>query len=138
MEFFSTFGGSNLSCAAGLAVLDVLESDGLAQNAETTGAHLLAGLKTLQKRHALIAEARGVGLFLGVELIKPDGNPATCAASYIINRLRDHRILIGSDGPHSNVLKIRPPLCFAIEDADFLLTALGGILDETPLKELEV
>jgi 4-aminobutyrate aminotransferase-like enzyme/Ser/Thr protein kinase RdoA (MazF antagonist) len=133
MEFFSTFGGSNVSCAAGLAVLDVLERDGLAQNAETVGARLLAGLQTLQQQRPLIAEARGLGLFLGVELTNPDGTPATQAADYIINRLRDHRILIGSDGPHANVLKIRPPLCFTHKDADHLLAVLGGILTETPL-----
>ncbi len=134
MEFFSTFGGSNVSCAAGLAVLDVLEREGLAQNSETVGAHLLAGLKALQQRHALIYDARGVGLFLGVELRGPDGTPATPAARYIINRLRDHRILIGSDGPHDNVLKIRPPLCFTSEDADHLLAVLGDVLKETPLR----
>ncbi len=135
MEFFSTFGGSNVSCAAGLAVLDVLEREGLAQNAETVGARLLAGLQALQKQHPLIIEARGVGLFLGVELVNPDGTPATQAASYIINRLRDHRILIGSDGPHANVLKIRPPLCFTVQDADHLLAVLGKVMAETPLSQ---
>ena len=133
MEFFSTFGGSNVSCAAGLAVLQVLERDALAENAETVGAHLLAGLQTLQQQHPLIFEARGLGLFLGVELRTPDGTPATQAAGYIINRLRDHRILIGSDGPHANVLKIRPPLCFTQEDADHLLAVLAGIMTEPPL-----
>ncbi|MCY6381804.1 aminotransferase class III-fold pyridoxal phosphate-dependent enzyme [Hoeflea prorocentri] len=136
MEFFSTFGGSSVSCAAGLAVLDVLESEGLAEQVETVGAHLLDGLKALAVEHPVMADVRGMGLFLGVDLAQPDGSPATEAAAYIVNRLRAHRILIGSDGPADNVLKIRPPLPFSRCDAEYLLSVLSEILQETPLDDL--
>ena len=136
MEFFSTFGGSTVACAAGLAVLEVLEKEQLADNAERVGAHILRGLKRLQASHPVIGDVRGVGLFLGVDLTCPDDTPATEAAAYIVNRLRDHRILIGSDGPDNNVLKIRPPLCFSEDDATALLRTLEIILGEIPLKQL--
>jgi 4-aminobutyrate aminotransferase-like enzyme len=136
MEFFSTFGGSTVACAAGLAVLEVLEKERLADNAERVGAHILRSLKRLQASHPIIGDVRGVGLFLGVDLTCPDYTPATEAAEYIVNRLRDHRILIGSDGPDNNVLKIRPPLCFSEDDATALLRSLEIILAEIPLKQL--
>ena len=128
MEFFSTFGGSTTSCAAGLAVLRVLDDEQLALNAEQTGAYLLDGLRVLSTEFPLIGDVRGLGLFIGVELILADGSPATNAAAQIVNGLRDRRILIGSDGPDENVLKIRPPLCFEKGDADYLLERLGGVL----------
>lgn len=133
MEFFSTFGGSSVSCAAGLAVLDVLDEEGLAAKVESVGEHLIGGLRSLAAEHPLMADVRGMGLFLGVDLSRPDGSPATEAAAYIVNRLRDHCILIGSDGPADNVLKIRPPLPFSRADADRLLSILAEILQETPL-----
>lgn len=128
MEFFSTFGGSTTSCAAGLAVLRVLDEEQLARNAEHTGAYLLAGLQTLAADYPLIGDVRGVGLFIGVELMTADGSPATRHAARIVNGLRDRRILIGSDGPDDNVLKIRPPLCFERADADHLLDGLNDVL----------
>jgi 4-aminobutyrate aminotransferase-like enzyme/Ser/Thr protein kinase RdoA (MazF antagonist) len=136
MEFFSTFGGSTVSCAAGLAVLDVLDKEQLADNAERVGAQLLRGLERLKASHPVIGDVRGVGLFLGVDLTCRDHTPATEAAAYIVNRLKDYRILIGSDGLHDNVLKIRPPLCFSEEDAAALLRTLESVLGETPLKQL--
>ncbi len=136
MEFFSTFGGSSVSCAAGLAVLDVLDDEGLAEQVETVGAHLLNGLNVLATKHPLMADVRGMGLFLGVDLAGPDGSPATEAAAYIVNRLRARRILIGSDGPADNVLKIRPPLPFSRADADHLLSVLSETMRETPLGDL--
>jgi 4-aminobutyrate aminotransferase-like enzyme/Ser/Thr protein kinase RdoA (MazF antagonist) len=136
MEFFSTFGGSSVACAAGLAVLEVLDGEGLAERVEAVGAHLLDGLKALAAAHPLMADVRGMGLFLGVDLARPDGTPATEAASYIVNRLRAHRILIGSDGPADNVLKIRPPLPFSRADVDRLIAVLSEVLNETPLDDL--
>ena len=123
MEFFSTFGGNNVSCAIGLAVLEVVQEEKLQQHALTVGERLLDGLRMLQQRHSLISDVRGSGLFLGVEL-KRDREPATEEADRIVNRMREHGILIGTDGPHHNVLKIRPPMPFAATDADQLLTRL--------------
>ena len=120
MEFFSTFGGNNVSCAIGIAVLDVVQEDGLQQHALRVGKRLLEGLQTLQQRHSLIGDVRGSGLFLGVELVRDHDS----LANRIVNRMREHGILIGTDGPHHNVLKIRPPMPFAGTDADQLLTTL--------------
>jgi 4-aminobutyrate aminotransferase-like enzyme len=127
MEFFSTFGGNNVSCAIGLAVLEVVQEENLQRHALRIGGLLLEGLRTLQQRHSLIADVRGSGLFLGVELLR-DLQPATLDANRIVNRMRDHGILIGTDGPHHNVLKIRPPMPFGETDADHLVTTLSSVL----------
>ena len=127
MEFFSTFGGNNVSCAIGLAVLEVVQEENLQQHALRIGERLLEGLRTLQQRHPLIADVRGSGLFLGVELVR-DLQPATLDASRIVNQLREHGILIGTDGPHHNVLKIRPPMPFDETNADLVITTLSNVL----------
>lgn len=129
-EFFSTFGGSTVAMAAGLAVLDVLRDERLMDNARTIGGHLLAGLRELQQHHEIIGDVRGTGFFLGVELVTDRATlePATQAASHIKNFLRRRRILIGTDGPHDNVLKIRPPMTFDTAAADCLLKALNQAL----------
>lgn len=124
MEFFSTFGGNTVSCAIGLAVLQVVQEEQLQQHALAVGNHLLEGLKELQRHHDTIREIRGSGLFIGVELVKDD-QPATQQAETIVNRMRDEAILLGTDGPHHNVIKIRPPMPFSHADADFLLAVLG-------------
>src|SRR5208282_747236 len=132
MEFFSTFGGNPVACAAGLAVLDVLEEEKLQQQALRVGTHLMEGLKILQTRHALIGDVRGSGLFLGIDLVldRETREAAPLQASYVVNRLRDGGILAGTDGPHHNVIKLRPPLVFTEADADFFLKTLDGILHE--------
>ena len=117
----STFGGNTVSCAIGLAVLEVVQEENLQAHALTVGEHLLKGLREI--RNDLIGDVRGSGLFLGVELIK-DGAPATKEAHRIVNAMRDRGILIGADGPFHNVLKIRPPMPFSMSDADRLLTTL--------------
>jgi 4-aminobutyrate aminotransferase-like enzyme len=130
MEFFSTFGGNTVSCAVGLAVLDVVEDERLQAHAERVGAHLLARLRPLVDRSPLVGDVRGSGLFIGVELIRDRDTlePATTEASNVVNRLRDEGILIGTDGPHHNVLKIRPPMPFNTEDADVLAAALASLV----------
>ena len=125
MEFFSTFGGNNVSCAVGLAVLEVVREEKLQQHALRVGERLLKGLRTF--RHSLISDVRGSGLFLGVELVR-DLEPATQEANRIVNQMREHGILIGTDGPHHNVLKIRPPMPFSSTDADHLITTLKNVL----------
>lgn len=132
MEFFSTFGGNTVSCAIGLAVLDVLEEEQLQARAMATGNVLKAGFIALQRRFPLIGDVRGSGLFWGVDLICDADTlaPATCEATLIVNRMRERGILIGSDGVSHNVLKIRPPMPFNEHDAETLLDTLGEILDE--------
>ncbi|UWQ58333.1 aminotransferase class III-fold pyridoxal phosphate-dependent enzyme [Leisingera caerulea] len=130
IEFFSTFGGSTLSCRIGKEVLDIVDDEQLQENARVVGAQLFDGLKALEEKHACIGDVRGMGLFLGVELINPDGSEATEICSYIKNRMRDHRILIGSEGPKDNILKIRPPLTIDSEDANMITSVLDKILSE--------
>jgi len=132
MEFFSTFGGNPVACAAGLAVLDVLEEEDLQARAQRVGTHFIAGLKTLQQCYPLIGDVRGSGLFLGVELVqnRSTREPATAQASYVVNRLRECGILAGTDGPHHNVIKLRPPLIFSEADADLFVNTLEEILAE--------
>ncbi len=129
-EFFSSFGGNPVSCAAGLAVLEVLEKESLQASAAETGAYLKAGLGELAAEFPIIADVRGEGLFIGVELIAQGGGPATAAAVLLKNELRNARILIGTDGPANNVLKIKPPLPFNRENCDELLREMARILSE--------
>lgn len=132
MEFFSTFGGSTLSCAVGREVLRVVEEEGLQMQAHNVGAFMIGELQKLKRDHALIGDVRGSGLFVGVELVKDRATltPATDETAYIVNRLRDHRILVGSEGTYDNILKIRPPLCFTREDASLVVECLADILRE--------
>jgi 4-aminobutyrate aminotransferase-like enzyme/Ser/Thr protein kinase RdoA (MazF antagonist) len=132
MEFFSTFGGNPVAAAAGLAVLDVLEEERLQENALRVGNYLIARLRELQEGHALIGDVRGSGLFLGVDFVRDPTTrePAPDEASYIVNRLRDSGILTGTDGPHHNVIKLRPPLVFTQADADLFVSTLHSILEE--------
>lgn len=132
MEYFNTFGGNPVSCAVGLAVLDVLEAEGLQENSRVVGNRLLAGLRGLQTKFPLIGDVRGLGLYIGVELVRDAKTltPADEEATYIANRMRDKGILISTDGPLHNVLKIKPPLVFTEENAVFLVETLGKILEE--------
>jgi 4-aminobutyrate aminotransferase-like enzyme/Ser/Thr protein kinase RdoA (MazF antagonist) len=138
MEFFSTFGGNPVACAAGLAVLDVLREENLQQNAYSVGSEWLAQLRQLQATYPLIGDARGSGLFLGIDLVndRQTRTPATDQASYVVNRLRDCGILAGTDGPHHNVVKLRPPLIFSSEDAALFSCALSRVLSEDPAQPL--
>jgi 4-aminobutyrate aminotransferase-like enzyme len=132
MEYFSTFGGSTAACAAALATLEVTEEEGLQANAAEVGSRLVRGLRRLAARHPLIGDVRGAGLFLGVELVRDRTTlePAGAEAGEVANRMRELGVLLGTDGPFHNVLKIRPPLCFSAADADFLLERLETALTE--------
>ncbi len=125
-EFFSTFGGSPVACAAGSAVLDVMERERLRENASRVGARLRDGIEALATSRRLIGDVRGCGLFVGVDLVQDRETrlPATQQARRVVERMRDLGVLVGVDGPHANVLKIRPPLVFSASDADRLLEAL--------------
>ena len=122
MEFFSTFGGNTVSCAIGLAVLEVVQDENLQDHAGIVGEQLLNGLNELQQQHDVIRDIRGSGFFLGVELRKKED------ADRIVNAMRDNGILIGTDGPLHNVLKIRPPMPFSTNDADHFLATLRALL----------
>jgi 4-aminobutyrate aminotransferase-like enzyme len=130
MEFFSTFGGSTVACAVGLAVLDVVKEERWQEHARDVGATLLDALRQLAGRHAMVGDVRGSGLFLGVELVKDRYTlePATAEAADVVNRMRDRGILLGTDGPFANVLKIRPPMPFSRENAADLAAALDEVL----------
>jgi 4-aminobutyrate aminotransferase-like enzyme len=110
----------------------VIERERLVTNARDVGAHLLEALTELGTRHALIGDVRGAGLFVGVELVSDRATkaPAPDAATRVVNGLRDRRVLISATGPGVNVLKIRPPLVFSREQADLLVGALAGVLEE--------
>jgi 4-aminobutyrate aminotransferase-like enzyme len=128
--YFNTFGGTPAASAAGLAVLDVLRDEGLAENAARVGAHLIERLRALSERDPRAAEARGAGLFIGLDLCA-EGDPARpdpALATAIINGLRDRRVLIGAAGPYGHTLKIRPPLCLTVDEADFFADALAAAL----------
>ena len=132
MEFFSTFGGSTVSCAVGLAVLDVVQSLELQRHAARVGAHLSERLRALAARFPWCGDVRGGGLFLGIELVRDRRtlDPAPMAAAYVVNRMREDGVLIGTDGPMHNVLKIRPPMPFNVKDAETLVGALERALGE--------
>jgi hypothetical protein len=132
MEFFSTFGGNTVSCAVGLAVLDVLRDEHLQSHALRVGARMLDGLRPLVERYGIVGDVRGSGLFLGVELVRDrvTGEPASEEASYVANRMREMGILLGTDGPYHNVVKIRPPMPFDEGDADRLVGCLERIVAE--------
>jgi hypothetical protein len=121
-----------VACAAGLAVLDVVEEEHLQQNALRTGNYLIAKLQQMQRQHEIIGDVRGSGLFLGLDLVRnrDTREPASDQASYISNRLRDCGILTGTDGPHHNVIKLRPPLILSEADADLFVAVLDAVLEE--------
>jgi len=119
-----------VSCAAGLAVLDVIENENLQQNALNVGQHLIEGLTELATRHGSIGDIRGSGLFLAVDLVanRETREPATELASKVVNGLRDQGVLTGSLGPFDNILKLRPPMVFSRENADYFLEIVDGVL----------
>jgi 4-aminobutyrate aminotransferase-like enzyme len=129
-RYFNTFGGNPVSMAAAAAVLDVIEQQGLQQNALQVGGYLRERLAALGQRHALVGEVRGAGLFVGVELVtdRATRTPATTEATRAVNGLRQRQVLLSATGPHANVLKVRPPLVFQREHADLLVERLDEVL----------
>lgn len=130
-RYFNTFGGNPVAVAAGMAVLDVIEGEGLMANALRVGAYLRARLDDLARLHPAIGDVRGAGLFTGVELLGSDAAraPDGAAAARVVNAMRRRGVLVSSAGEHGNVLKIRPPLVFGEAHADLLVEALAAALE---------
>ncbi|MEM8523154.1 MAG: aminotransferase class III-fold pyridoxal phosphate-dependent enzyme [Bacteroidota bacterium] len=132
MEYFNTFGGNPVSCAVGREVLKVVQDENLQQHALEVGNYLKVSLQQLQKQFPIIGDVRGHGLFLGMELIKDQEKltPADTETSYLSNRMKELGILMGTDGPFHNVLKIKPAMCFSKENADVLVGRLEQVFGE--------
>jgi 4-aminobutyrate aminotransferase-like enzyme len=128
--YFNTFGGNEVSSAVGLAVLDVLKDERLLENAQRVGSHVLAGMRALQKKHPIIGDVRGNGMFFAVEMVtdRQTREPAGARTKAVVNAMRERGVLISRIGLGDNILKIRPPMVFSIENADLLLTTLDSVL----------
>jgi 4-aminobutyrate aminotransferase-like enzyme len=129
-RYFNTFGGNPVSMAAGMAVLDVIETEGLLANAQRVGDYLRDKLRGLAARHALIGDVRGAGLFVGVELVsdRVARTAATAETVRVVNGMRERGVLLSGTGEHANTLKIRPPLVFSQANADLLVGTLDEVL----------
>lgn len=128
------YGGNPVSCAVGNAVLDIIENENLQQHALETGDYLKNKLLQLQTKHRLIGEVRGMGLFIGVELVtdRTTKQPAAEEARRVVYKAKGKFVLLSADGPDNNVIKIKPPMCFTNKDAD----RVCSVLDEA-LREIE-
>ncbi len=132
MEYFNTFGGNPVSCAIGMEVLNVVLDENLQKHAKHVGERMLAGLQPLVDQYSIVGDVRGSGLFLGVELVRDRDTlePAGEEAAYVADRMREQGILLGTDGPYHNVVKIRPPMPFDEENADYLVSTMKKVLEE--------
>lgn len=139
MEYFNTFGGQPACCAAGLAMLDVLESDRLVENAVKVGAYLMERLAKVAETETLIGDVRGSGLFIGVELVRDRQSKvaADVEASAVCSRMKEtHHILTTLDGVHDNVIVIKPPMCFSLKSADMMADSLVECLHHVKTLDL--
>ncbi|TWT98168.1 Acetylornithine/acetyl-lysine aminotransferase [Botrimarina colliarenosi] len=129
---FNTYGGNPISMTQGLATMEVIEEDGIQENARVVGGHLKSRLLELQERRPLIGDVRGMGLMLGVELVRDrkSKEPANTEAAAVMERMKEHGVLIGKGGLYGNTLRIKPPMCITKDDADYLIDALDLTLSE--------
>ena len=127
---FNTFGGNPVACAQGMAVLEVIDNEGLQANAAAMGSRLLACLEALQQKHPVIGQVRGKGLMIGCELVtdRESKTPAREVCAEVFERCRQHGLLLGKGGLYGNVLRIKPPMCLNEQDVDFLLDVLDECL----------
>ena len=130
IEYFNTYGGNPVSMATGKGVLEIIEKEALQENALKVGNYLLEGLRKLMQKHSIIGDVRGVGLFIGVELVKDrtTKEPATTTLQWVVEKMKEKGFLMGVDGPYNNVLKIKPPIIFSIENAKAMLASLDEVL----------
>jgi len=131
-EYFNTYGGNPVSLAVATAVLDVIEKEHLMEHASRVGKILLAGLEDMKLKYEFIGDVRGVGLFLGIDLVKSPltKDPATEIAEYTVKRLKEEHIIMSTEGKYGNVLKIKPPMTFSVTNAQQLLSKLDVIFSE--------
>jgi 4-aminobutyrate aminotransferase-like enzyme len=129
--YFNTFGGNPVAAAAAIATLEVLQEEGLQENAAQVGFYALDRLRAL--RHPWLVEVRGAGLFFGAEFIDDDGRPATAFAAEVVERMVARGVLLNRIGRHMNTLKMRPPMPFSNKNADLAIDALAEVLAEVPI-----
>jgi 4-aminobutyrate aminotransferase-like enzyme len=132
MEYFNTFGGNPVSCAIALAVLEVIAEEQLQENARRVGNFLMDGLRDLQQRHACIGDVRGCGLFIGAELVRDRDarTPDQSKAKAVVEAMKARHVLLSTEGPGDNVLKIKPPIVFSQAHAEVFLDKLDQALGE--------
>jgi len=120
--------------------MEVIEREGLQENALKVGNHLIAELKKLATRRRIIGDVRGAGLFVGIELVRDriKRTPATAEAKHVVSRMKEKKILISSDGPDNNVLKLKPPMVFTLENANHFVSVLDEVLEEVDIDFDEV
>ncbi|KAL7305702.1 hypothetical protein TKK_0001958 [Trichogramma kaykai] len=138
VEYFNTYGGNPVSCAIANAVMEVIERENLQEHARKVGDHLLSELKKLAKRRPIIGDVRGVGLFIGIELVldRKSRSPATAEAKHVVYRMKEEKIIVSSEGPDYNILKLKPPMVFSIDNANHFVACLDDILQEVETEEL--
>lgn len=136
IEYFNTYGGNPVSCAIANEVMNVIERENLQKNALIVGNYLISELRKLAHRWQIIGDVRGAGLFVGIELVQDriTRTPATEEARYVVASMRDKKVLISSDGPDDNILKLKPPMVFNIENANHLIYLLDEVLQEVDIE----
>lgn len=136
IEYFNTYGGNPVSCAIAIEVMNVLERENLQENSLIVGNYLISELRKLAQRWQIIGDVRGAGLFVGIELVRDriTRTPATEEARYVVASMRDKKVLISSDGPDDNILKLKPPMVFTIENVNHLVYLLDVVLQEVDVE----
>jgi alanine-glyoxylate transaminase/(R)-3-amino-2-methylpropionate-pyruvate transaminase len=134
---FNTFGGNPISMTQGLATLEIIDEENIQQNALEVGTHMKEALHDLEEKHPLIGEVRGLGLMLGVELVRhrQTKEPANTEAADVMEKMKERGVLIGKGGLFGNTLRIKPPMCITKGDADYLVAMLDEVLGEIEAKK---
>ena len=137
---FNTFGGNPISMTQGLATLEIIDEENIQQNALEVGKHLKDALHDLQEKHDIIGEVRGLGLMLGVELVRDrvTKEPANTEAADVMERMKERGVLVGKGGLFGNTLRIKPPMCITKDDADYLVAMLDEVLGEVDQQRTEL
>jgi 4-aminobutyrate aminotransferase-like enzyme len=130
-SFFSSAGGSTLSCRIGIEVLEIMRQEDLQGNALVVGNYLASGLEELAQKYPLIGAVHGRGLYLGVELVRDRTtlDPAVRESALLCDLMRERGVIVQTTGDRRNILKVKPPLCFSPRSADFFLTVLEGAIE---------